>query len=74
MYTQTHPSGDQYDWWMDRTPKNPMHTLYRFFGLMLLLLVLSFAWTAVHAADERAGAVQIVQALQSYPVYCDHPG
>lgn len=51
-----------------------MRTLYRFFGLMLLLLVLSFAWTAVHAADERAGAVQIVQALQSYPVYCDHPG
>ena len=33
---------------------NPMHTLYRFFGLMLLLLVLSFAWTAVYAADERA--------------------
>ncbi len=33
---------------------NPMFTRYKFFGLMLLLAVLSFGWTQVRAADEHS--------------------
>lgn len=39
---------------MKTIPMNPMSTLYKFAGLMLLLVALSFAWSQARAADEHS--------------------
>ncbi|MGH6628942.1 MAG: hypothetical protein ACREB3_04345 [Burkholderiales bacterium] len=64
----------------------PLHALWRFIGLMLLLVLLAFAWLAVPAtgaeqmqgktanATRMGGAVKVVHVLDNYDTYFDHPG